>query len=60
MTDQLIRAATSVVANYRAACRAKSEADFISKLGSIEEERSECVHWLELIEGSGIANDGPQ
>ncbi|HLF24833.1 MAG TPA: four helix bundle protein [Anaerolineae bacterium] len=46
---QLLRAATSVGANYRAACRGKSKADFIAKLGTVEEEADECVYWLELI-----------
>ena len=46
---QLIRSGTSVGANYRAACRAKSKADFISKLGIVEEEADESCYWLELI-----------
>jgi len=46
---QLIRCATSVGANYRAACRGKSKADFISKLGIVEEEADESCYWLELI-----------
>lgn len=46
---QLLRAGTSVGANYRAACRAKSPADFIAKLGIVEEEADECVYWLELL-----------
>jgi four helix bundle protein len=51
---QLLRAATSVGANYRAACRAKSEADMISKLGTVEEEGDETLHWLELLVESGL------
>ena len=47
--NQLIRSGTSVGANYRAACRAKSKADFISKLGTVEEEADESCYWLELI-----------
>lgn len=47
---QLIRSATSVGANYRAACRAKSRADFIAKLSIVEEEADECIYWMELIE----------
>ena len=47
--NQLIRCSTSVGANYRAACRAKSKADFISKLGIVEEEADESCYWLELI-----------
>lgn len=46
---QLLRAATSVGANYRAACRARSRADFINKLGMVEEEADECLYWLELL-----------
>ncbi|MFH1707595.1 MAG: four helix bundle protein [Planctomycetota bacterium] len=46
---QLLRAGTSVGANYRAACRAKSKADFISKMGTVEEEADESVYWLELL-----------
>ena len=40
-------------ANYRAACRAKSKADFISKMGTAEEECDETLYWLELLIGSG-------
>jgi four helix bundle protein len=46
---QLLRAGTSVGANYRAACRAKSTADFISKLGTVEEEADESLYWMELL-----------
>lgn len=46
---QLVRSATSVAANYRSACRAKSRADFISKMGTVEEEADESALWLELI-----------
>ncbi len=46
---QIIRSATSVGANYRAACRAKSTADFINKLKIVEEEADETLFWLELI-----------
>ncbi len=46
---QLIKAATSVAANYRAACRAKSRADFINKLKIVEEESDESLFWLEFI-----------
>ena len=47
--DPLIRSATSVGANYRAACRAKSPSDFINKLRIVEEECNESLYWLELI-----------
>ncbi len=46
---QLIRSGTSVGANYRAACRARSTADFIAKMGIVEEEVDESVYWLELL-----------
>ena len=47
---QIIRSATSVGANYRAVCRAKSKADFIAKMGIVIEEADETAYWLELIE----------
>jgi four helix bundle protein len=46
---QLLRAGTSVGANYRAACRAKSKADFISKMDTVEEECDESLYWMELL-----------
>ena len=46
---QLLRSGTSVGANYRAACRAKSSADFISKVGNVEEEADESGFWLEML-----------
>jgi four helix bundle protein len=46
---QLLRSATSVGANYRAACRARSQADFISKITIVEEEADESCYWIELI-----------
>ena len=46
---QLIKASTSVAANYRVACRAKSKADFINKLKIVEEESDESLFWLEFI-----------
>ncbi|MDD4333141.1 MAG: four helix bundle protein [Patescibacteria group bacterium] len=52
--NQLIRSGTSVGANYRAVCRAKSKADFIAKLGVVIEEADETVYWLELIIEGGI------
>jgi four helix bundle protein len=47
--NQLIRSGTSVGANYRAACRGRSKAEFIAKLGIVVEEADECGYWLELI-----------
>jgi four helix bundle protein len=52
---QLLRSGTSVGANYRAAARARSKADFISKMGIVEEEADESAFWLELLEASGKA-----
>ena len=49
ISQQLIRSATSIGANYLAACRAKSTADIINKLKIVEEEADETLYWLELI-----------
>jgi len=46
---QLVRAGTSVGANYRAACRGRSRAEFIAKIGTVEEESDESAFWLEII-----------
>jgi four helix bundle protein len=51
---QLLRSATSVGANYRAACRAQSRADFAAKLSIVVEETDEALYWLELLEESGM------
>ena len=51
--NQLLRAGTSVGANYRAVCRAKSNADFISKFGNVEEEADESFLWLDLLVEAG-------
>ena len=51
---QLLRSATSVGANYRAACRAKSNADFINKMGTVEEESDESAYWMELLVEAGL------
>src|ERR1700759_3506457 len=51
---QLIRCGTSVGANYRASCRAKSAADFIAKMGIVEEEADESIYWVELLVESGL------
>ena len=50
ISNQIIRSSTSVAANYRAACSAKSPKDFISKMGIVEEECDETLFWLEIIE----------
>jgi four helix bundle protein len=52
--NQVLRSATSVAANYRAVCIAKSKRDFINKLKIVEEETDETIFWLELIEESGM------
>jgi len=49
IANQLLRAATSVGANYRAACRGRSRADFVSKITVIEEESDESSFWLEML-----------
>jgi len=50
---QLLRCGTSVGANYRAACRARSAAEFRAKLGIVEEECDEAIYWLELLVEGG-------
>src|SRR5438477_4131448 len=57
VANQIIRSATSVAANYRAACRARSRAEFIAKIGVIEEEADETAFWLELIVDSGLLSE---
>jgi four helix bundle protein len=52
--SQLLRSGTSVGANYRAACRAKSTADFVNKLKIVEEEGDESLFWMELLVEAGI------
>ena len=48
--NQMFRSGTSVAANYRSSCRAKSKADFVAKLAIVEEEADETLFWLELID----------
>jgi four helix bundle protein len=55
---QVLRSGTSVAANYRAVCRAKSRADFISKMGTVVEETDESLLWLELFEDAEIIAAG--
>ena len=52
--QQLLRSATSVAANYRAACRARSHRDFLFKLGIVEEEADESLFWLEFMAEAGL------
>ena len=56
VASQLIRSGTSVAANYRAACRARSKPEFVAKLGVVEEEADESAFWLELIIETGLLN----
>ncbi len=51
---QIVRSGTSVAANYRALCRAKSRADFINKTSIVEEEADESCFWLELLVDAGL------
>jgi four helix bundle protein len=57
IANQIIRSATSVAANYRAACRARSRAEFIAKIGIVEEEADETGFWLELIIDSALLTE---
>ena len=54
--NQLLRCGTSVGANYRASCRARSQADFIAKMGIVEEEADESLYWMELLVDAGLIN----
>ena len=55
VSRQLVRAGTSVAANYRAACRGRSKAEFIAKLGIVEEEADEVLFWIEFAVAAGVA-----
>jgi len=57
IAKQLLRCGTSVGANYRAACRAKSNADFVAKMAIVEEECDEVIYWLELLVEAGLMDD---
>jgi four helix bundle protein len=54
ISKQIVRSSTSIGANYRAACRAKSTPDFINKLKIVEEETDETLYWLEILEESSL------
>jgi four helix bundle protein len=58
VADQLLRAATSVGANYRAGCRARSKAEFAAKIGLVLEEADESLFWLELADARSIGETG--
>ncbi len=51
---QLLKAGTSVGANYRAVCRARSRAEFVAKIGVVEEEADESAYWIEMLAAAGI------
>src|SRR5436190_16740529 len=55
---QLLRCATSVGANYRSVCLARSKAEFIARMGIVLEESDESIFWLELLEDAGILRKG--
>lgn len=55
--NQLLRAGTSVGANYRAACRARSPAEFRAKMGIVEEKADESAYWMELLIKSHLVNE---
>ena len=55
---QILRSGTSVGANYRAACRARSRADFVAKMAIVEEEVDETLYWLEILGKSGLVKAG--
>src|SRR5215471_20727613 len=57
IATQIMRSATSIAANYRAACRARSRAEFTAKIGVVEEEADETAFWLELIIDSGLLTE---
>ena len=54
LANQLMRSATSVAANYRAACRARSKAEFVAKIGTVLEEADESELWIDLIVSDGM------
>lgn len=55
--NQLIRSGTSVGANYRAACRSRSRAEFVAKIGTVAEEADESAFWMELIMEAGLQEE---
>ncbi len=59
ISRQMLRSATSVGSNYRAAQRARSRKEFASKIGIVLEECDETLFWLELLEATGIGPQGP-
>jgi four helix bundle protein len=56
--SQLVRSGTSIGANYRAACRSRSRAEFAAKLGIVAEEANETVYWLEMLRDGKLIPEG--
>jgi four helix bundle protein len=56
IANQIIRSGSSVAANYRATCRARSKAEFVSRIGVVEEEADETAFWLELIAEASLTS----
>jgi len=54
LARQMIRSGTSVAANYRAACLARSRAEFVSKMGIVQEEADETIFWIEITADAGL------
>ena len=57
ISNQIIRSSTSVAANYRAVCRAKSDKDFVYKMSIVIEEADETMFWIELIKNIGVVKN---
>jgi four helix bundle protein len=57
VAKQIIRSRTSIGANYRAACRAKSTPDMVNKMKIVEEESDETAYWLEILVESGLVQE---
>ncbi|RMG61136.1 MAG: four helix bundle protein [Deltaproteobacteria bacterium] len=57
ISRQVIRSGTSIGANYFSACRARSKAEFISRMGIVEEEADETLYWIEILVESGIVKE---
>jgi four helix bundle protein len=57
MGRQLLRSGTSVGANHRAACRARSRAEFVARMGVVEEELDESLYWMELLIEAGLVEE---
>jgi four helix bundle protein len=58
IADQLVRSGSAVGANYRAACRARSRAEFVARLAVVEEEADESAFWIDVVVASGLKKPG--